>query len=219
MNPQSYLLGAMLANLIFVSAAQSGQQQQGTTTLVLSQVPGGEPAVRVVDPNSGAERQQVEQEQDEQLEEQVVSGLLEWLEKKKKKKKEKKEGKKQEAQPTAAPYARPAHGKKEIHIHITINNNHNKKQHDQQHQKHKKHGYEQYHEGHHDQHDKHYSGKHSWPLLGHHHNWDMDFFSANSGDHHADDYGGYESKQVENQTSYNATETNTTTTTTEKPSV
>lgn len=194
---------------------------------MLSQNPNGQ-GVRVVDQNTGREvintnSRQAELEGDGGVDDRVVSGLLEWLENKKKKKKPEVvpiilpppiqppiqpfqpiQPYQPMIHPIPPPPPPPHHHHNHIQpkiIHIHINN------HPQKHQKkhnHNKHGgYEDYHGGHYD-HDKHYHGKHSWPLLSHHYNWDQDYYFGMSGGHggggggHSagDDYAGYESKQV-----------------------
>lgn len=188
----------------------SGQQgSAGRTTLVVSQNPNGN-GFSVVDKsnnnqviNTNSEQQVDGNDEDDRMEEQVVSGLLEWLEEKKRKKREKKKKKKkgEKEEEEKKPLVEPKLEKKEIHIHINTHikkEEHKKKKH---HHEHKKHGgYEDYHDGHydHDSHDKHYQGKHSWPLLGHHYNWDYDYHSGHGdhyGGHHGDDYG-HESNKV-----------------------
>lgn len=188
------------------------QTNGGRTTLVVSKNPNGD-GYRVVDPNTNNQlintsnqaqnyNNDDNDEDDDEMEQQVVNGLLDWLDKKKKKKRKDKD-KIRPPRPTLQPYIRPErHEKKVIHIHI---NNHIKKS--GKHAQKKHHGghyygqYENYHDGHydHDYHDKHYHGKHSWPLLSHHFNWDyysMDHYGGHQGDHYGDDYGGYESKKV-----------------------
>lgn len=189
----------------YVRAQQQQQQQepldQQRTTLVVSPNANGQ-GVRVLDQSTGREvlntnqasGQQIELEGDRD-EDRIVSGLLEWLENKKKKKRP-------QVLPVILPEPPHRQQPKIIHIHI---NNHIQKHPNKHHKKHHnhKHGhYEDYHGGHYD-HDKYYHGKHSWPLLSHHYNWDQDYYFGMSGlgghgfgGSGGDDYAGYESKQV-----------------------
>lgn len=211
------MLCPLILGIVFLSHQSKVTLAQDTqrTTLVVSQNPNGA-GIQVMDPNNN-NRQLINTNSQQQLElegqtgdedaseEQVVRGLLEWLEEKKRKKKENKKRRPlpiiQPILPMPLPLPPPLPHERPREIHIHINNHIKKKEH---HKKpHKKHGhYEDYHDGHydHDYHDKHYSGKHSWPLLGHHLNWDhFGGHDHHGGDHHGgyDDYGGHESAKIE----------------------